>query len=186
MREYIREYPQFSLCGLNCGLCPRYHTNGPSRCPGCGGPEFHLKHPGCAVITCSRKHGNVEYCFQCGSYPCDRYINTGETDSFITYHNVIKDFNKAREKGIEYYKAELNEKMSILETLLANYNDGRKKGFYCLAVNLLSLSDIRNVMQYINTEVEHKYMDRKEKIGLIVKAFEKSAQESNVELQLWK
>ncbi|HCP15088.1 MAG TPA: hypothetical protein DIT32_04865, partial [Peptococcaceae bacterium] len=64
MKEYVRAYPLFSLCGLNCGLCPRYHTEGESRCPGCGGPAFHLKHPSCAVITCSRKHGGVEHCCQ--------------------------------------------------------------------------------------------------------------------------
>jgi len=29
-----REYPLFSACGLNCGLCPRYHTDGISKCPG--------------------------------------------------------------------------------------------------------------------------------------------------------
>ena len=34
--EYDREYPLFSACGLNCGLCPRFYTDGESRCPGCG------------------------------------------------------------------------------------------------------------------------------------------------------
>jgi hypothetical protein len=33
MKEYYRNYPLFSLCGLNCGLCPRYHTQGESKCP---------------------------------------------------------------------------------------------------------------------------------------------------------
>lgn len=23
-----RAYPQFSMCGLNCGLCPMYHAYG--------------------------------------------------------------------------------------------------------------------------------------------------------------
>lgn len=55
MKEYKREYSLFSLCGLNCGLCPHYQTNGISKCPGCGGQDFHLKHPTCAVITCNRK-----------------------------------------------------------------------------------------------------------------------------------
>jgi hypothetical protein len=186
MKEYIRAYPEFSLCGLNCGLCPRYHTAGTSKCPGCGGPDFHLKHPGCAVITCSRKHDNVEYCFQCTSYPCDRYKEPGETDSFITYRNVLNDLNRARDKGIEKYQNELNEKVRILEHLLNNYNDGRKKGFYCLAVNLLDLSDTRNVLQGIDKEIENLNVDRKEKISLVVDAFKTMAIKRNVELKLRK
>jgi len=54
MKEYKREYPLFSLCGLNCGLCPKYHTNGESKCPGCGGTDFTLKHPPCKVIRCNQ------------------------------------------------------------------------------------------------------------------------------------
>lgn len=59
---YKRNFPQLSLCGLNCGLCPRYHCNGISKCPGCGGKDFNLKHPTCSVVTCNQKHDNVEYC----------------------------------------------------------------------------------------------------------------------------
>ena len=38
--------------------------------------------------------------------------------------------------GIDAYRKELNEKISILETLLVDYDDGLRKGFFCLAVNL--------------------------------------------------
>ena len=127
MKEYTREYPLFSLCGLNCGLCPRHQTDGSSRCPGCGGPDFHLQHPSCAVITCSRKHGDVEFCFQCADYPCARYREMPDADSFISYRNVISDFEKAEREGIETYASELAEKVRIVERLIAEYNDGRKK-----------------------------------------------------------
>jgi hypothetical protein len=33
-----------------------------------------------------------------------------------------------------------------LERLLADFDDGRRKNFFCLAVNLLELPDIREVM----------------------------------------
>ncbi|TET26129.1 MAG: DUF3795 domain-containing protein, partial [Dehalococcoidia bacterium] len=48
----LKKYPIVGACGLNCGLCPRYYTQGTSRCPGCCGPDFWQKHPGCAFITC--------------------------------------------------------------------------------------------------------------------------------------
>ncbi|HNR04634.1 MAG TPA: DUF3795 domain-containing protein, partial [Bacillota bacterium] len=39
-------------CGLDCGLCPRFFTEGASRCPGCCGVDFENKHPSCSFITC--------------------------------------------------------------------------------------------------------------------------------------
>lgn len=186
MKEYKREYPLFSLCGLNCGLCPRYHTEGDSRCPGCGGEDFHLKHPACAVINCNRKHDNVEYCFQCSSYLCSRYSEAGNTDSFITYRNVITDFKKVEKNGIGQYKTELNEKVNILEYLIQNYNDGRKKGFYCLAVNLLDLTDLKSIMKKISSKVENPNAALKEKIKLIIDLLNQTAEKNNIELKLRK
>lgn len=39
--------------------------------------------------------------------------------------------------GVTLYYAELQEKEILLARLLASFDDGRSKGFYCLAVNLL-------------------------------------------------
>jgi hypothetical protein len=126
MKEYIRKFPLFSLCGLNCGLCPRYQTDGVSKCPGCGGDDFHLKHPACTVITCNKKHDNVEYCFQCSLYPCEKYKKQSKTDSFISYKNIEENFNNAK-KDLKHFQKELIKKIKILEYLIGNYNDGRKK-----------------------------------------------------------
>lgn len=186
MKEYKREYPLFSLCGLNCGLCTRYNTTGTSKCPGCGGKDFHLQHPTCAVITCNKKHDNVEYCFQCSSYPCDRYSSPSKVDSFISYYNVISDFGKASKDGIDQYIGELNEKVKILEFLLNNYNDGRRKTFYCNAVNLLKLSDLQDIIDEIDKEIGKKDIGIKDKIALIISRFEAAASRENIELKLRK
>lgn len=176
----------FSLCGLNCGLCPRYNTNGISRCPGCGGSDFHLKHPTCAVITCNKKHNNVDYCYQCSCYPCDKYSIPLNKDSFISYKNVIKDFEKAEKNGLDNYKAELNVKMNFLAYLLDQYNDGQRKNYYCNALNLLSIEDIRETMTYINTEISMQNITQKEKIKAIILLFEEKALRSDIELVLRK
>lgn len=186
MEEYKRINPLFSLCGLNCGLCPRYNTQGESKCPGCGGIDFHLKHPSCAVITCSRKHGDVEYCYQCSSYPCERYSRIGEKDSFMSYRNVITDFEKAKTDGVEQYLTELQEKTAILESLISTYNDGRRKAFYCNAVNLLPLLDLREIMAEIEDRIARSDMPFKEKIEEIVRLLEARAAVSNIPLKLRK
>lgn len=186
MKEYKRKYPLFSLCGLNCGLCPRFHTSGASKCPGCGGTNFHLKHPACAVITCNNKHDRVEYCFQCSSYPCEKYSAPSEYDSFISYQNVLADLHKADRKGIDQYKTELNKKIHILEYLISRYNDGRRKNYYCIAVNLLKLADIREITAEIRNKIDKSDIEFKDKIELIVSLFEKKAKEENINLSLRK
>ncbi len=186
MIQYKRKYPIFSLCGLNCGLCPRYHTDGSSRCPGCGGHDFHLKHPACSVITCNRKHDQVEFCFECSAYPCAKYAHPGDLDSFISYRNVINDFEKAKTKGVDQYIRQLQEKVKILEFLISNYNDGKRKNFYCLAVNLLQLEDIQNIMAKIANEISKQSIPMKDKINSIVLLFEDQARKDNVSLKLRK
>jgi hypothetical protein len=186
MTEYKRPYPLFALCGLNCGLCPRYHTEGTSKCPGCDGPDFHLKHPSCAVINCNKKHNNVEFCFQCSSYPCPKYSTPGKADSFITYKNVISDFEKAAKEGLIKYREELDRKVKILGVLIDNYNDGKRKNFYCLAVNLLDLTDLENIMKKIENEINRPGLDQKQKIKSVVELFESIAEKNNIELVLRK
>src|SRR5659263_7916 len=186
MEEYRRITPLFSLCGLNCGLCPRYHTQGDSKCPGCGGTDFHLKHPSCAVITCSKKHGQIEYCYQCSSYPCRRYSRNGDLDSFISYRNVITDFAKAKTDGVDQYISDLREKIAILESLISTYNDGRRKAFYCNAVNLLTLPDLREIMTGIQKKYTNRDIPQKEQIEEIVRLFEARAASQDISLKLRK
>lgn len=63
MKNFIREDQLFSLCSLNCGLCPmqlgRY-------CPGCGGGVGNQP---CKIAKCSLEHGKIAYCNECESFP---------------------------------------------------------------------------------------------------------------------
>ncbi len=181
MRITKRSYPEFALCGLNCGLCPRYHTDGPSRCPGCGGPDFHLKRPSCSVITCSRKHGDVEFCFQCSEYPCPRYTRPNKQDSFVTYRNVASDFERARRSGLKAYRKQLDRKIEILKSLLRECDDGRHKSYYCLAVNLLDLPVLERIWKAV--EAQRKASGPVD-IKAVVDRFDKAAKAKSVELKL--
>ena len=61
--------------------------------------------------------------------------------------NQKKDLERMQEIGEEAYNREQAEKRRILDRLLAEYNDGRKKTLFCLAVNLLPLEDLRPVFE---------------------------------------
>ena len=43
---------------------------------------------------------------------------------------------------MEVYNTEQMEKARILDVLISNYNDGRKKTLFCVAVNLLELQEL--------------------------------------------
>ena len=75
-----------------------------------------------------------------------------EYDSFLPHRNMRKDMERAKSGGIEAYQTELEEKELILQELLDNYNDGRRKTFYMLAVYLLELQDLRDAMEQILRE----------------------------------
>jgi hypothetical protein len=184
MEYQLRKYPLFSACGLNCGLCPRYHTKGKSKCPGCAGNGFSTVHPPCGVLSCCQQK-SVEYCFLCEDYPCKKYADADLSDSFITHKNQLCDLDKTKRTGIEAYKIELNEKVKLLEELLKNYDDGRRKSFYCVAVNLLDLQDVKAVMRQINGEIEPE-MSLKIKATAAVRLFEEMADKRDVSLQLCK
>jgi hypothetical protein len=98
----------------------------------------------------------------------------------------LSDFEKAKRDGIERYAEALNEKIKILEFLIENYNDGKSKGFYCLAVNLLEPDALRDVMQRIREEIGISDAPMKEKIGQIRSSLESSAAEAGLELKLRK
>jgi len=119
----------------------------------------------------------LEYCFECDEFPCKKFDIWGDGDSFITHRNYFVDMEKAKRIGMEAYKTELDEKIGILETLLKNHDDGRRKGFYCLAVNLLDLQDVKAVMERIADEAEPK---------AVVRLFEEMAAQRGVSLKLRK
>lgn len=178
MKNYQRKYPLFSLCGLNCGLCPMHLG---AYCPGCGGGAGNRP---CTIIRCSQQHEGIEYCYQCDEYPCEKYDGIDAFDSFVTHRNQLKDFEKVKRIGIDIYQSELNEKINILRYLLDNYNDGRRKNFFCIAVNLLELQDVKSIMKQIATETNLDNLTLKEKATIAVNLFQTMAAKQNVVLKL--
>lgn len=176
MKDFIRNDLLFSLCGLNCGLCPM-HLDG--HCPGCGGGEGNQS---CKIAKCSLQQEKIEYCSRCRDFPCKKYEGIDEFDSFITHFNQMKDFEKMEKNGTEAYQAEQNEKIEILRFLLENYNDGRKKTFFCVAVNLLELSDLKAVLQQMESDKEVENL--KEKASRAVNLFQAMAEQKKITLKL--
>jgi hypothetical protein len=167
----------FSLCGLNCGLCPMHIGH---YCPGCGGGAGNQP---CAIIRCSQQHSGIEYCYLCDEYPCQKYEGFDAFDSFITHRHQLKDFDKVKKIGIDAYRLELSEKIEVLKYLLENYNDGRRKSFFCLAANLLELQDLKSAMEHIK-EFEKDNLSLKEKASNAANVFQDVAAKRGIVLKL--
>lgn len=181
-----RLYPELGACGLNCGLCPHYHTEGKSKCYGCGSNKSSIFALSCGTNKCASMN-ECNYCYECHNYPCSRYKNA-LNDSFVTHQNIYRNFQEIERIGLDKYQEILDEKISILKYLLKEMNDGRRKSFYCLVVNLLDIEDTREIMKKIyafNDENElNQEIDKKSKIAYCVSLFKQKANEKNISLIL--
>lgn len=150
-------------------------------CGGCGNGN-----QSCKVAKCSIEHGKIEYCYECVNYPCEQYQQVDEYDSFITHRRRKSDLKRAETIGIEQYNLEQQEKMQILSYLLSNYNDGRRKNFFCVAVNLLELSELQDVMKQLKRNEELPLLPIKEQCLYVVEMFRTIAEKRNIKLKLIK
>jgi len=147
MSERVRKYPTIGCCGIDCGLCPRYYTDGTSRCPGCDGDGFPDKHPSCSFITCCVKKHGLEVCAECGEFPCQRFDKeTGERDSFVTHRRVMPNQRLIIEIGVYAFLEQQSRRIAFLETSLERYNDGNSKRLYCLAAAILSIDSLNKAL----------------------------------------
>jgi hypothetical protein len=157
--EKIKKYPTIGVCGLDCGLCPRYYTAGPSRCPGCGGPDFYNKHPSCSFITCCVKKKNLEVCAECQEFPCSKIKSDDdsrqikESSSYPSYRKILPNLNFIRESGIEKFIEQQHKRIKLLETMISHFDDGRSKSFFCKAANLLEIPALSNAIDKANQQI---------------------------------
>ena len=146
----MKRYPTIGVCGLDCGLCPRYYTAGPSRCPGCAGPDFPNKHPSCSFITCCVRKKNFEACGECPDFPCpkfkteEEYRQVKESSSYPPYRKVMPNLNAIKEHGIERFVQQQRRRIKLLERMIADFDDGRSKSYYCRSAALLDLAALES------------------------------------------
>ena len=141
MKGFDRAEPRFSLCGLQCALCPM-HLDG--YCPGCGGGAGNQS---CAIARCSLEQGGPEFCCDCPRYPCSRYDGFDEYDSFVPHQSRRRDLERLPEQGLDTLLTEMQAKTVLLDRLMAGYNDGRHKTLFRTAVYLLPLPELEAALR---------------------------------------
>lgn len=185
MNRPIKTYPTIGACGLDCGLCPRYYTAGPSRCPGCCGPDFFNKHPTCSIITCCVKKKGLEVCAQCPEFPCDKFkdpaeYQTMDTHSYPPYSKLMSNLNFIKEHGIEAFIEQQRKRIGLLETMIENFDDGRSRSFFCRATALLDVTNLENALDKAAQRI--KATDTKTRAKTVKEIISEIATEEGVEL----
>lgn len=74
--------------------------------------------------------------------------------------------------------------MQILSLLLAHYNDGRRKTFFCVAVNLLELSELREAITELQSNAELALLPMKERSAYAAGVIQRIADRRNAVLKL--
>ena len=179
-----KQYPSIGCCGIDCSLCPRYHTSGTSICPGCGGPDFKEKHPSCGFLTCCVTKKGHEVCSACNEYPCKRFEPERKGyDSFVTHKKVFSNLDSIKKDGIGNFMKQQRIRSLILTDLLKNYDDGRSKSFFCLSCALLPVEQLQQVHRFILTDKSTS--DIKSKNKFIKNKLQTIADSLFIELQLF-
>ena len=146
----VKKYPTIGVCGLDCGLCPRYYSKGPSRCPGCGGPDFFNKHPSCSFITCCVNKKSLEVCGECAEFPCSKfkteeeYQQSEESSSYPSNKVILKNLIFIKEHGLKKFIDQQKKRIKLLERMIEKFDDGRSRSFFCRAACLLDLKSLEN------------------------------------------
>ena len=179
--QIMKKHYILGCCGIDCGLCPRFYTDGDSKCPGCYGPDFENKHPPCGIASCCFKKNKLEVCSLCNDYPCKKYENTEKTlkDSFVTHKKIFQNHDFIKEHGLNLFIKEKKLRIKLLNILLEKYNDNRSKNYYCIAVALLKIESINKILKYMK---ENKELN----IELVKNKINKYAEDENIELKLIK
>jgi hypothetical protein len=173
-------HPTIGCCGIDCGLCPRFHTVGKSKCPGCFGENFVEKHPSCSIITCCVKNRKHETCASCSEFLCEKLQDWDKIDSFVTHRNSLHTLRLIKDHGIDSFLNEQQVRMNLLKILLENIDDGRSKSFFCLSANLLPIDELLQAIRQVKEQAIHS--DKKILSKLLKASFMEIAEKYKVEL----
>jgi len=184
----IEERHHIGCCGLYCGMCPRFQSSAPSRCPGCHLGEQHAY---CSVYRCCvEKHGH-HTCADCADFPCERLervLGVGlEADSFISHRPAMPNLERIREVGLQTVLEEQKERRLLVVHLLAHYNEGRSMSFYCVAGALMPPELIGEAIAELETRQtggDSEDSDLKLKAKAMKASLQERAAQAGIDLKL--
>jgi hypothetical protein len=181
------EYPEIGVCGLSCRLCPSYHASTDSRCAGCKS-EGRMK-VGCPFITCAVKKRGIEFCWQCPEHKnCGKWGEHRRRgwchDSFVCYQRLEDSIAFIGRQGVSAFVEDQRDRERLLTALLAEFNEGRSKSFYCIVATVMDIQEIAQAIAQARNESAGKDIKGKSKTLHLI--LDKIAEERKYNLRLRK
>jgi hypothetical protein len=173
-------------CGIYCGLCPRHQSTAASKCPGCKVLSLTVS---CKLYNCCVKKNGFETCADCAEFPCDKYENFFDFDSFVSHRVCPPNLKRIKKAGLTKWLREQNKRRQTLEDLLANYNEGRSCSFFCVAnalmpPDLIKKAENETKKSLANNNVDESDMKARAKLARAV--FQDHATKAGIDLKLRK
>ena len=181
------KYTQIGICGLSCRLCPRYQTEAKSRCTGC--KSENRMAVGCPFITCAIKKKGIEFCWDCEeNETCEKWRKHreagGKADSFKCYQKLEDDIIFIQKHGIIEFEKVQKTREKLLKEMLQNFNEGRSKNYYCIAVTIFEIEELK--MALTKAKKNSVGLEIKDKSTILHSVLDEIAQKKNYCLKLRK
>ena len=187
---HYKSYPTVGACGIDCGLCPRYHARTGSRCPGCA-PSGFLEIGGqwCKMTRCGVRDCGFETCAECAEFPCYRFDGWNVGDSFVSHLNSIANLYAIKEHGLTSFVEQQQKRIELLEAMISEFDEGRSKSYCCLAATLLPLEVVEETVARARRDVVDlgiPELDRKGRARVLHSLIDEVATRLGVSLRLRK
>ena len=120
---------------------------------------------GCPFITCALKRKGVSFCWDCeegdGCARWARHRALGrEGDSFTSYAALESNIALAERDGIAAFLEEQRLRERLLGEMLAEFNEGRSKSYYCIAATVLTPAELREALDSARSSAETDVRER--------------------------
>jgi hypothetical protein len=178
---------EVGVCGLSCRLCPAYHRETKSRCPGCKS-EFRMG-ASCAFLNCAFKKKGLEFCGFCPENgACEKWRKHREmgkrVDSFVSYQALEDNISFIEKNGLPEFEKQQISREKILNSMLSEFNEGRSKSLYCIAATILEIKDLEIILREARKKTYK--MALKEKSQVLRELLSETAIRKKLELKLRK
>lgn len=161
-----KQYKLVGCCGMSCVLCPRFHSQSKSKCPGCG---LSSNRESCSTYKCCTERHHYETCAECAVCPCERLFLQADWVGFNTRKKWIENLNRIKEIGIEKWFAEQMEKQMLLEDTLQYFNNHRMRSFFCLSFLYFEIDTIKKLVFAAQAQQKKELQKRAEYFQQAVK-----------------
>lgn len=138
-------FPEIGIYGLSCRLCSTYHIETKSRCGGCKS-EYRMS-AGCPFIAYAVKKREIEFYWDCEESETyekwKNYRRSGEkADSFKCYQKLEDNIDFIKKMEYMHLKKSRLSVRKLLKEILKEFNEGRSKSYYCIAVTVMGINEL--------------------------------------------